>query len=150
MNNVYNVTIMAREYAEKGYAPVPVQYQTKMPIETSWQALRIVPDQIESFFPNTHINVGVVLGTASKGLIDIDFDNPAAIRFAPYFLPSTDAVFGRDSNPCSHWLYKVSDPSPRKAFSTKNGMILEVRGNGSMTVFPGSIHEPGDNELMFF
>jgi hypothetical protein len=42
----------------------------------------------------------------------------------------------------SHWLYRIDgDPGGRVKFMHQGEMIAEYRGNGCMTVFPGSFHQ---------
>jgi len=65
------------------------------------------------------------------------------LKFAPWFLPETKCVFGRASKPKSHWVYRVPKPRNHEKFGTER-MIVEVRGNGHCTVFPGSVHEGGE------
>jgi hypothetical protein len=52
-------------------------------------------------------------------------------------------VFGHESKPRSHWLYRVPDPGTVKAYSAES-MIVEVRGDNRCTVFPGSMHQSGE------
>ena len=144
---IYNTIDIAAAYIKKGYAAIPVYAQSKRPIHSEWQTLQLTEDNLRSYFTYPNLNVGVVLGKASNGLIDIDLDDPIALKYADHFLPQTDSVFGRDGNPSSHRLYLVPDPAPRKFFSSgsgKNAMLLELRSNGNFTVFPGSIHESGE------
>jgi hypothetical protein len=75
---------------------------------------------------------------------------------APFFLPATEAVFGREGKPCSHWEYycneeqyeKFNDPfliSSDNEEERKNACIVEIRGkSGLQTIFPGSTHESGE------
>ena len=92
-------------------------------------------------------NVGIVLGDLSDGIVDLDLDCPEAVALAPDFLPKTNCVFGRPSNPRSHYLYRVSKPGPRKPFegAGNDGMLLEYRAKDCMTVVPPSVHESGES-----
>jgi putative DNA primase/helicase len=146
-NSIYNTIEIAAAYIKKGYAAIPVYAQSKQPFHSEWQTLKLTEDNLRSYFTYPNLNVGVVLGKASNGLIDIDLDDPIALKYADHFLPQTNSVFGRDGNPSSHRLYLVPDPAPRKFFASgrgKNAMIIELRSNGNFTVFPGSVHESGE------
>ena len=146
-NSIYNTIEIAAAYIKKGYAAIPVYAQSKRPFHSEWQTLKLTEDNLRGYFTYPNLNIGVVLGKASNGLIDIDLDDPIALKYADHFLPQTDSVFGRDGNPSSHRLYLVPDPSPRKFFASgrgKNAMIVELRSNDCFTVFPGSIHESGE------
>ena len=96
-------------------------------------------------------NIGVQLGAKSKGLTDIDLDCAEAVRLAPYFLPPTDAVFGRASKPSSHYLYVIDDAPEKGTEQLKDEnkqTIIELRMGGgraaAQTVFPGSTHPSGE------
>jgi hypothetical protein len=110
---------------------------------------------LDSILPHGKpLNVGVILGSASGGLTDVDLDCSEAIALAKIVLPKTGAIFGRQSKPESHFLYytslatthgkatlKLTDPITRQA-------LLEVRiggDAGAQTVFPGSVHESGED-----
>jgi hypothetical protein len=94
-------------------------------------------------------NVGVILGAASGGLVDVDLDCPEARAAAPLVLPPTDLIGGRESAPDSHWWYAVEDP-PAKASDayldpTAAATLLELRSTGGQTVVPPSMY-PADPE----
>ena len=98
---------------------------------------------LDEFTPDR--NVGIVLGAASGGLVDIDLDDPVAIKAAPYLLPDTDAVFGRPSKRSSHRLYQVDEPGRTVQSKGSDGhMIVELRGNGAQTMVPPSLHPDGE------
>jgi Bifunctional DNA primase/polymerase, N-terminal len=126
---------IARSYHDKGWAVTPVAHQTKRPLIKGWQQGGLSYASLDSYFGTEPINIGVVLGEVSDGLVDVDFDDPAAIKFAEHFLPRTDCVFGRPSNPRSHHIYTVSSPGRHLKFKIAGKPILELRGNGCLTVF---------------
>jgi hypothetical protein len=145
-------------HTRRKWKPVPISRKTKKPIGKKWQERPYDPAQ----FDGNAQNVGIQLGEVSGGLVDIDLDTMMAVGFAPAFLPTTDAIFGRRSKPCSHQLY-VSDLYKTEtraviqyAQHLKNGngklaqgqMIVELRiggnGKGATTVAPPSMHETGE------
>lgn len=135
---------IALDYIERGWSPVPIPYKEKAPIIKGWPALRISAETAPDYFKDQQGNIGVLMGDASNGLVDIDLDCPEAIRLAKHFLPPT-ATFGRDSGPRAHWLYKCENAGQRVAFEIKSmGMVAEFRANGSQTMFPGSTHPEGE------
>jgi hypothetical protein len=69
----------------------------------------------------------------------------ATDKFADEFLPTTDCIFGRRSNPRSHRIYKVPSPGKIADFVADGETILEVRGSKHLTVFPGSVHPSGES-----
>jgi len=94
--------------------------------------------------------VGILLGDASNGIVDIDLDCLEAITLSHYLLPPTDMVFGRDSKPASHWIYRVPNAGKTEKFlDPDGGTLVELRSNGCYTVFPGSTHESGE-EIRFY
>lgn len=140
---------LARDYHTRGWAPVPVPFQGKGPRLRGWQDLRVTHETLSKHFNGKSGNVGVITGEASHGLVDIDLDWGNAGYLAPRFLPGTLSRFGRAGKPGSHWLYYV-DPLPAyEKFTdpTQSGdqaTILEIRGDGHQTIFPGSVHPSGE------
>ncbi len=130
----------AARYIDKGWTPLPIPPLSKAPVIPNWPAHRATPAE---FAPNS--NVGVILGDPSAGLVDVDLDCPEAVKAAPDYLPPT-ATFGRASNPRSHWLYTLTPPGGIRRYQDPitGDTLLELRGNGGQTVFPGSVHESGE------
>jgi len=139
-------TEIARSYIRRGWAPIPVPLRKKSPVTPSWQTQRITERDAAEHFDGVG-NIGVILGEASGGLVDIDLDCSEAIELAPEHLPTTEAIFGRQGKPRSHWLYRVNGNAPTLQIRdplTKE-MLLELRGDGGhQTIFPGSVHESGE------
>ncbi len=120
-----NTLTAAQKYIEQGYAVIPVPPGQKSPKLKRWPSLRLkAPDLPQHFTENS--NIGVILGEASGGLVDIDLDCEEAVQLAPHFLPSTSAIFGRKSRGKSHYLYKCSTLNKRISFEC-GGMVLEIR-----------------------
>lgn len=132
---------------------LPVGWREKKPsMGDDWQVLAptLTEAELARFF-SKRSNVGVMLGTPSRHLVDIDLDCPEAIELAPYYLPAT-WTFGRPSKPRSHWEY-ISEGSIFKKYSDVTGATLvELRADkagapgksGSQTVFPPSLHQSGE------
>ena len=139
---------IAQNYIARGWSPIPVVYRDKRPdAGEGWGKLRLSEQSAPEYFNRQRQNIGVILGDASGGLVDIDLDCPEARDLAPHFLPDTDAIFGRSSHPKSHYLYcadglqtaQIKEPRTLK-------MLVELRSNSStdqpsQTVFPGSTHK---------
>jgi putative DNA primase/helicase len=140
-NNIYAIII--RDYIKNGFSPIPVPFKTKKPITKGWNKLAVSANNFETYFDGTSTNIGILTGKPSGGLVDVDIDNFDALKFASYFLPKTNCIFGHESKPKSHWVYRVTDCRMIQEFTAK-GMILEVRGNNRCTIFPGSIHPSGE------
>src|SRR5215210_4689168 len=105
---------IAQDYISEGLAVVQIEHKQKAPKIKAWEKLDITADNAASFFNGAEQNIGVQLGAKSNGLADVDLDCAEAVSLAPYFLPPTDAVFGRASKPSSHYLYQIDD-APEKA-----------------------------------
>src|SRR5262245_56559189 len=144
---------LALSYIARGWNPLPLPLGTKRPLDLNWQTRVIDAAAAPRFFDGAAQNIGIILGPSSHGLTDVDLDSSEAIAIAPYVLPPTKAIFGRDSKRSPHWLY-VTDLATTTEVATvvfrdpkAKGVILELRigGNkGCQTVFPGSIHESGE------
>ena len=147
---------IARGYLRRGWCPIPVPFKSKKPNTPGWQHSQLREEDLEKAFSGK-INIGVILGPKSSGLTDVDLDCPEAVALAPHFLERTGAIFGRSSNPNSHWFYQTAlaqavnksviqyrDPMRPK----EDGMLVEIRiggETGAQTVFPGSVHETGEH-----
>jgi putative DNA primase/helicase len=135
----------ALTYIRRGWSPIPIATRAKAPKIPNWPALRIKENDAPKYFSGA-CNIGNILGLASGGLVDLDLDCREAIDLAPKHLPHTNAIFGRESKPRSHHLYRVKGSAQTiKLKDPLSGqMLVEVRGDGQQTVFPGSIHEGGE------
>ncbi|MDX6693212.1 MAG: hypothetical protein QOF02_815 [Blastocatellia bacterium] len=136
---------VARSYLVRGWMPLPIAHQSKNPNRTGWQRFSIKQGELPQFFNGKPQNIGVLLGKPSGGLADVDLDCAESIALASYFLPSSDAVFGRTSRPRSHYLYITTDDAKTVKFEDIDGkMLVELRSTGCQTVFPGSTHPSGE------
>lgn len=136
---------IALEYWNRGWAPVPIERCQKGPTMSGWQTLMLAREEIPELFPPGVIgNVGVLLGPASRGLVDVDLDHAIAVELAPAYLPATGAIFGRSGKSRSHWLYTSPGAVTKKLKLPEFGMIVELRSKGCQTVFPGSQHPSGE------
>jgi hypothetical protein len=146
---------IARGYLRRHWMPLPVPYKSKNPNFKGWQNFKISESELDNHFNGRPQNIGVLLGNPSGGLVDIDLNCAEAITLAPMFLPPTDAIFGRASNPRSHRLYyatlstrKYSDPlleRHKEEGERKKAMLVEIRSTGTQTLFPGSVHPTGED-----
>ena len=137
---------LAIEYARRGWRLLRLGHGAKAPTQNGWQNQQPYDDfQIRSLFGLSPVNIGVLLGEPSGWLIDIDLDHPEAVSLADEYLPPTGAIFGRENKPRSHRLYRVvGEIATHKRRSKVAGMIVELRSDGTQTVFPGSLHPSGE------
>lgn len=126
----------------------PLLHKSKLPLLEKWNTTTISIGEFQAYgpFPEMH-NIGLLTGKQSDGIIDIDLDHALAGSFGRLLLPETDMIFGRNSKPASHYLYKVRGSGRTRQFKhpAGGGMLAEVRGDGSQTMFPGSIHPSGED-----
>jgi hypothetical protein len=141
----------ARHYLALGFQPVGFAYGTKGPTTKGWNELRVAAREIDHFFPpDQQTNIGLLTGEPSGNLLDVDLDAPEAVLVAPYLLPPTGMVHGREGKPASHWWYKVEQGQRSKQFKDQNpkpsgtAMLVELRGSGVQTTVPPSIHPCGE------
>ena len=133
-----------RDLINSGYSPIPVPNGEKAPNLPGWTKLEIAEGEVEKYFAESE-NVGLLLGTPSRGLVDIDLDVPEAPGLAESFLPTTEMVHGRKAKPRSHWWYRIGDPpAPQKFVDTDGSCILEIRSEGQQTLVPPSVHPSGE------
>jgi hypothetical protein len=136
---------IVNDYIDRGISPVPVPYKAKGPVIEGWQSLRITRTNAAVYFNGGPQNIGGLMGTPSRDLVDVDLDVPEAVKLARHYLPETASMFGRAGNPSSHRLYRSTDiktaeykdPDDKK-------QLLELRSTGVQTVLPGSTHPSGE------
>jgi putative DNA primase/helicase len=143
----------ATKYHRRGWQPIPIPHRSKNPNFPGWQKFQTTESDLPKHFNGSPQNIGVLL---HNGLTDVDLDSPEAVRIADFFLPPTDAVFGRASKMRSHRIFKCKGAAFEKfnnpflvnskdAAERKNACIIELRtGDGLQTIFPGSMHESGE------
>ncbi len=143
-SHVARIERQARICLRRGNQVVPVPAGQKGPRLHEWQKLQLHEADIEVYFGETD-NIGVILGSASHGLVDIDLDTPEAMRAARFFLPETDRIHGRPSKPRSHLFYECEPPpKPAKFMDADGTAIVECRSNGQQTLIPPSFHPSGE------
>ena len=139
----------AGEYTRRHWGVIPVLHRSKKPRIKEWPHALFKENDLVRHFRQGPVNIGVLMGEPSGGLMDVDLDCPEAIKLGPCFLEAT-CTFGHESKPESHWLYTVSDPCRTITFddpvekNKKRRRLVELRGTGGHTVFPGSTHESGE------
>jgi replicative DNA helicase len=145
-----NAADSALAYQAKGWRPVPIGPGSKVPHDLSsglplndWASYEPDAAALEAWRAKG-FGVGVVLGEASGGLVDVDLDAPEAAGLAADFLPPTGAVFGRASKPSSHWLYVARGAGLRRFADGASRSLVELRGAGGQTVFPPTVHPSGE------
>lgn len=142
----------AQHYTINDIAVTPVQFQGKAAFD-GWDTNDVTPQDLPRLFRNK-CNIGVLLGAKSNGLVDLDLDCPQAIALAPFFLPQTNARFGRDGKRNSHWLYRstLHETEDRAALTCNDPVtkatLVELRmgggGKAAQTVVPPSVHVSGN------
>ena len=104
-----------KDYLARNYRLTPLKARSKSPIYKEWQSR---PTNLAEFPPN--LNIGIILGTASGGLVDIDLDRRAAIIAARYPLRPTEARFGRQSTSVTSSALVAVAGSPFRSNSTRS------------------------------
>ena len=131
------------EWISAGYEITPCI--DKKPITKDWGNVKCTA---KDFKPEHQI------GLKLKGLVDFDIDNHNLKRFNEKYLKSCGAIYGRESNPLSHYLFKESiDPfkytfpkeleSYYKKFPHGSclGEIRCFKNSAHQTIVPGSTVE---------
>jgi hypothetical protein len=97
---------VAEDYIDRGWNPVPIPFMQKGPRAEGWQKTVINEINVRDHFQeNVEQNIGIILGATSHGLVDVDLDCPEALAIAPFLIPITKAIFGRESKRQSHLLF---------------------------------------------
>jgi DNA polymerase I-like protein with 3'-5' exonuclease and polymerase domains len=148
-------------YLDRGFRPLPIPFKKKGAVLDGWEALRPTADDLPGLFPEgQRLNIGLLLGEPSNGLVDADLDSAEAVRAAPHLLPATSMIHGRPGKPRSHYWYVVDAPPAKASAKFKDpdkGLyagtpdhdddritLLELRSTGGQTVVPPSVHPTGE------
>lgn len=123
---------------------IPENKRGKVPFGRNWQKIRYknYEELKRDFRPQDYVNIAVILGKPSGGLVDIDLDCDDAIAVAREVFDDA-AVFGRESKPRSHYLF-YCDIEKSLKWTCGKETLIELRSNGGYTVMPGSIHPSGE------
>jgi putative DNA primase/helicase len=135
----------ARFYLSHGVGVVPNARGRKSPTVMGWPDLRLGVEDVPRHFDNGQ-NVGLLLGEASGGLVDVDVDCAEARTIADQFLVDTLAS-GRKGTPRSHRFF-VSPGAKTRSWRMpgKDGtMIIELRSTGAQTLVEPSVHPTGEH-----
>lgn len=141
----------ARQYVEAGFTPLSVKPKDKAPQARSWGSTTWAgPDDpnLTAVF-TADVNVGIILGKPSGGVVDIDLDCPEAVALAAMgALPATEMVSGRASAPRSHYWYRAPGVVNAKYLdpceTPDRATLVEVRSDGMQTVVAPSTHPGGE------
>lgn len=139
MENKNENLIAALQYHDAGFSVIPVAFRDKKPL-ANWQQYqkeRASKEQLEHWFKNPEINIGVVTGAIS-GVVVVDVDTMEKIDKS---LPPTATT--RTGRGGWHYFYK----HPGKPVKTLAGIIpgVDIRGDGGYVVMPPSIHPNGNS-----
>ncbi len=134
----------AQQYLQRQWALLPIPYAEKAPRIHGWPEFVLTDEDLTSHFSG-RANVGVILGSRSRGLVDVDLDCTEALALAERLLPKTASVFGRTSKPRAHYFYYCDHlPSPHKFAAPDGECLAELRSSGQQTIIPPSMHPAGE------
>jgi len=127
---------------KEGWSVVPLLPGEKK-ANSSWQRKGYGPNDF-----NPDSNVAGKCGAPSQDRVDVDCDAPEAVAAAGMLLPVT-RTHGRTTKPRSHYWYvvpgvKTTQFTDVKDSGGKTAMLVEIRGTGSYTMLPPSVHPSTD------
>ncbi|HEX9037910.1 MAG TPA: bifunctional DNA primase/polymerase, partial [Ktedonobacterales bacterium] len=148
-------------YLDEGMTVITYSVRRKFSTKPNWPVTaRLTREQAERLNDRDadKKNVGILTGMPSGGLFDVDLDVPQAVAAAKVFLPPTDRMHGRPSNPRSHYWFRSPDTPDHETFAWqfaddgKQTKYVELRGgndaSASQTMIPPSRH-PNGEELIW-
>jgi hypothetical protein len=139
---------VARNWIKRGVAPVPIAPRGKKPVGgKGWNTLRVKEEDVDQFFYRGY-NVGGLWGLPSDWVVDIDLDTAESAKAASKIFPET-FIYGRNSAPGSHYLFRSEGAETRKFQIPEIGMLVELRSTGSQSVLPPSIHPSGEHYKIY-
>ena len=85
----------AFNYLQRGWQPLPIPHRSKNPNLKGWQNLILSAPDLPQYFNDKPQNIGVLLGSKSNGLTDVDLDSSEAVGLSLVcgkpFPPITDS-----------------------------------------------------------
>ena len=119
--------------------------QSKVPAHAEWQNENMQYDEAIALFNIQQSNIGLLLGQKSN-IIDIDCDCREAVIIAKSLISGHLASYFRSST-SGHFLIRC-DGGKTLQLCDDDGTIIELRGDGSQTMIPPSVH-PDGQQLAF-
>lgn len=123
-------------YRARGVVSIPLRPREKRPLHSGWQKA----DPAAWVSAPADANLGILCGSASGGLVVLDFDTRDGLREASGMRPEEMAVHTLVARTARGWHVYAREPNARTRSPWKG---LDVRGEGSMVVAPPSIHATG-------
>lgn len=133
-----DVRFWVKRYTDAGLAVIPVPRGEKGPRLADWQKAKVGTYDPDAFAEND--NIGVLNGDVSGGTVDADFDAIEAITAARVLMLQTPCVFGRPGKPASHLIFRCPGFKTIRYTAPNGDVLLELRGNGTQTIYPPSLH----------
>jgi putative DNA primase/helicase len=139
---------VARHLCRIGCAVIPIPAGEKNPNRKGWQNERLTEDDLPRHFTG-NVNIGILTGAPSRGLVDVDLDAPEAVA-ARELLGLSPMIHGRPGKPFSHYWYlpacglKTTKFQFTEVGEAKPTMLVELRSTGCQTVVPPSVHPSGE------
>lgn len=140
-------------YLAVGWAPIITQYGEKTPLrKKNWQADRPTQDDLAAALAAGPVNLGVLCGAPSNGLLGIDPDTPEMRVACALGLPPTPCTITRDgiTHPI-RYLYAITGDMPGP-FTLKDptgkgdeATLVDLLWTGRQTIVPPSLHPDGSH-----
>lgn len=127
---------------------IPLRYKSKFPRLDEWktyQRRKPTAEEIRNWFrEGIKSNIGYVCGEVSGNLVVIDFDKPEFYEYVKRYLPDTTIVKTKKG---FHVYFRTLEKTAKARIEiwkeTKRLGNVDIQGEGSYVVAPGSIHEEG-------
>lgn len=126
---------------DAGYQVVLVPLKRKRPAIPwkQWQTARVPREQVEEWFAQGQHNIALISGTIS-GTVVVDGDSADACTWIEETLPATMKVL---TSKGAHYYYRHPGGTVPNSVRVMDEPPIDIRGDGGLTIGPGSIHESG-------
>ncbi|MFC1938289.1 AAA family ATPase [Chloroflexota bacterium] len=128
---------------------IPLVYGQKKPLLKEWKHLQDIPptkEELSAFYSGKPVNLGVLCGRASGGLIAFCFNSQEGARelFGDKYSEALEKTFVTRTQRGIHIYFRTNELIKTEFFE-KDGIPawLEIRGDGTYCVFPPSKHPSG-------
>jgi hypothetical protein len=133
----------ALDYLHMGFSIIPLRSRDKVPAIPSWKEYQDrlpTENEVKAWFTDESLNVGIICGNVSGGLVVVDFDSSEAI---PFVIPNIEVIARKTmvvrTGKGFHVYYRHKDVPSTKFANLK----IDVQSEGKYVVAPPSYHPSG-------
>ena len=135
---------LAATLTERGISVIPVPRGEKKPTIRwkEYQTRNATPDEVTRWFGNGPTNMAIICG-ATSGIVAVDTDSPEAEAWAQEHLPATPWMTRTSHGFHRFYRHPGVEVRNKARIHGRDGIALDVRGDGGYVISPYSLHPSG-------